>query len=62
MYTLGAAYAGFEEAVKGSIAPAKLADLVVLSGDPTAVTPRNMRTLEVSMTIIGGDIVWRHGL
>jgi len=40
MYTTNAAYAAFEEGIKGSLAPGKLADMVVLSNDPTKV-PRN---------------------
>ena len=38
-YTVGSAYASREEHVKGSVAPGLLADLVVLSEDPTAVSP-----------------------
>ena len=59
MYTDLAAYASFEEAVKGSIMPGKLADLVVLSDDPTKVPVEEIKDLQVTMTIIGGDIVWR---
>ena len=62
MYTGGAAYACFEEAEKGSIAPGRLADLIVLSGDPAEVPPEEIRDLAVVMTIIGGEVVWRKGL
>jgi predicted amidohydrolase YtcJ len=62
MHTKGAAYACFEEPIKGSIAPGKLADLVVLSSDPTEMTPKELKGPEVEMTIIGGEIVWRRGL
>ena len=62
LYTEGAAYACFEEAIKGSIAPGKLADLVVLSGDPTEVATETINDLEVEMTIVGGEIVWRRCL
>ncbi|MDO8721657.1 MAG: amidohydrolase [Syntrophales bacterium] len=62
MYTQGAAYVSFEEAIKGSLAPGKLADLVVLSGDPTEVSPEEIRNLHVEMTVVGGKIVWRRGL
>ncbi|MQY63052.1 MAG: amidohydrolase family protein, partial [Calditrichaeota bacterium] len=51
-----------EEAEKGSIAPGRLADLIVLSGDPAEVPPEEIRDLAVVMTIIGGEIVWRKGL
>ncbi len=59
MYTDLAAYTSFEEAIKGSIAPGKLADLVILSDDPTKVSVEEIKDLEAEMTIIGGDIVWR---
>jgi predicted amidohydrolase YtcJ len=58
MYTLNAAYASFEENIKGSISPGKLADLVLLSGDPTQVSPEEIKEIKVEMTIIGGKIVW----
>ena len=61
MYTEDAAYASFEEAIKGSIAPGKVADLVILSADPTALSSKEIKDLEVVMTIIGGDIVWGKG-
>jgi len=59
MYTEGAAYASFEEGTKGNIIPGKLADLVILSGDPTEVPVEKMKDLEVEMTIIGGEVVYR---
>jgi len=58
MYTESAAYASFEETIKGSIAPNKLADLVVLNDDPTRVPIEEIKDLEVEITIIGGDVVW----
>jgi predicted amidohydrolase YtcJ len=58
MYTVNAAYASFEEAVKGSITPGKFADLVVLSDDPGKVPTEDVKDLQVEMTIIGGDIVY----
>jgi hypothetical protein len=59
MYTLEAAYASFEEGVKGCIAPGKLADLVVLSEDPTKVLPEQIKEIEVVMTIVDGKVVWQ---
>lgn len=59
MYTGASAYACFEENIKGTIAPGKLADLIVLNRDPTEMTPEEIKDLEVEMTVIGGGIVWR---
>ena len=55
---MNAAYASFEETVRGSITPGKFADLVVLSDDPTKVPTEEVKNLQVEMTIIDGDIVW----
>ena len=62
MYTTGAAYSCFEESIKGSITLGKFADLVVLSNSPAEVSTDEIRKLEVKMTVIGGEIVWRRGL
>jgi hypothetical protein len=58
MYTVGAAHASFEERIKGSITPGKLADLVVLSDDPSQASPEEIKEIEVRMTIIGGEVIW----
>ena len=58
MYTINAAYASFEEYIKGSITPGKLADIVLLSDDPTAVPTEHIKDIKVEMTVIGGKIVW----
>ncbi len=58
MYTVNAAYASFEEDIKGSIAPGKLADIAVLNDDPTRVHPERIKDIRVEMTIIGGEVVW----
>jgi predicted amidohydrolase YtcJ len=58
MYTLNAARATFEETIKGSITPGKLADLVVLNADPTRPRANEFRNLQVDKTIIGGEVVW----
>ncbi|MFC2034754.1 amidohydrolase [Chloroflexota bacterium] len=58
MYTINAAYATFEEGIKGSITQGKLADIVLLSDDPTTTPPENIKDIKVEMTIIGGDVVW----
>ena len=58
MYTINAAYASFEEDIKGSITPGKLADMVVLSSDPITSLPEQIKDIRVEMTIIGGEPIW----
>jgi len=58
MYTMNAAYASFEEDIKGSITRGKLADMVLLSGDPTKTPPEQIKDIKVEMTIIGGEVVY----
>ena len=58
MYTLAGACASFEEQLKGSIEVGKLADMVVLSADPTGVAPEEIKNIQVEKTIIGGEVVW----
>jgi predicted amidohydrolase YtcJ len=55
-YTYGSAYASKQEHVKGSIEPGKLADLTVLSEDPTAVSHDRIADLEVLATIVNGEL------
>jgi predicted amidohydrolase YtcJ len=57
-YTLGSAYAEFQEQEKGSITPGKLADMVLLSDDILAIAPETIRQVKVLTTIVGGKIVW----
>ncbi|OGN89378.1 MAG: hypothetical protein A2158_00620 [Chloroflexi bacterium RBG_13_46_14] len=58
MYTRNAACASFEEEEKGTISEGKLADLVLLSDNPTTVPPEQLKDIMVEMTIIGGEVVW----
>lgn len=58
LYTLDNAALAFEEADKGSVQAGKLADLVVLGQDPTAIPPRSLADIPVEMTIVGGKIVY----
>jgi len=57
-YTLDNAYAAFEEHLKGSITPGKLADISVLSKDILAVPVDEIRTAQVTHTIVGGRIAF----
>ena len=58
-YTQGSAYAAFEENEKGTTAPGKLADLVVLSEDPFQIRPDQIKDVEVATTIVGGKVVYQ---
>jgi predicted amidohydrolase YtcJ len=51
----------FEEGIKGIITPGKVADMVVLNGDPTQLPQDEIKDLKVEMTIIDGEVVWKRG-
>ena len=57
-YTLDAAYGAFEEKLKGSIAPGKLADFTVFTKDIMTVADDQILSTEVSMTILGGKVLY----
>ena len=57
-YTMGSAYAEFEEKEKGSITPGKLADLVLVSDDLLKIDPPAIRDAKVEMTMVDGKIVY----
>jgi predicted amidohydrolase YtcJ len=57
-YTLGSAYASFEEKIKGSIEVGKLADLAVLSADIFTIDPVEIEKVEVVMTIFDGQVIF----
>jgi predicted amidohydrolase YtcJ len=57
-YTMGSAYAEFQEKEKGSITPGKLADMVVLTDDIFSIDPAKIRDVKVVKTIVGGKVVW----
>jgi len=59
LYTIDAAYAHFEEQVKGSIATGKRADLVVLSANPTRVPPEAIARIQVRRTIMKGKTLYQ---
>jgi predicted amidohydrolase YtcJ len=60
-YTVDAAYASFEEGLKGTLAPGRLADLVVLDRNIFEIPPEEVRDVCVAMTVVGGRTVYRAG-
>lgn len=60
-YTWGSAYASFEEKIKGSIEPGKLADMAVLSSDILTIDPAEIAKVKVAMTVFDGRVIYdRH--
>jgi len=57
-YTINGAYAAFEEGIKGSLAPGKLADVTVLSKDILTVPDEEIRSARVLYTIVGGKVLY----
>lgn len=57
-YTMGSAFAGGDEKVKGSIEVGKLADLVVLSADVFKIDPVEIEKANVVMTIFDGKVIY----
>lgn len=57
-YTMGSAYAEFQEKEKGSITQGKLADMVLLSEDVFSIAPERIRDVRVLKTIVGGRLVF----
>jgi predicted amidohydrolase YtcJ len=57
-YTMGSAYAEFQEEQKGSIAPGKLADMVLLSDDVLTIDPIKIRDVKVLKTWVGGKLIY----
>src|SRR5690606_12505105 len=57
-YTINAAYASFEESIKGTLEPGKLADFVVLDHDITTIDPVEIWDMKVQQTWVGGKKVF----
>ena len=55
--TVNGAFASFEEGLKGSLTPGKLADIVVLENDPHEVDPDEIVNIKIILTILGGKTV-----
>jgi predicted amidohydrolase YtcJ len=59
MWTLNGAYLSFEENLKGSIEPGKLADFIVVSKDFLSCPVDEIRNIETLLTVVGGKTVYR---
>ena len=57
-YTLGSAYAEYQENEKGSIEAGKLADMVLLDKDIFNIAPEQIKTTKVMWTMVGGKVVY----
>lgn len=60
-YTINGAYTAFEEDIKGTLTPGKLADITVLSKDILTIPEEEIPTTEVVYTIVGGEVKYRRG-
>jgi predicted amidohydrolase YtcJ len=58
-YTWGSAYASFDEKIKGTIEPGKLADLVVLTSDILTIDPKTIDKVKVATTVFDGRVVYQ---
>lgn len=58
LLTLQAAYGTFQDPVKGSLSPGKLADLVILSANPLSIEPRELLNTDVWLTLVGGQTMY----
>ena len=59
-YTMGAAFACFEEKTRGSLEVGKLADFVILEKDLTKIPPEDIREVRVMATYVGGKMVYKN--
>ena len=57
-YTVNAAYASYEEGIKGSLEVGKLADFVLLDKDLSAILPGDIASVQVLETVVGGQLVF----
>ncbi len=57
-YTIAGAYASFDENIKGSIEPGKIADFTVLDKDIFTIPTEDIKNVSVVMTVLGGEIIF----
>ncbi|MBC7360959.1 MAG: amidohydrolase [Candidatus Aminicenantes bacterium] len=60
LFTWGSAYASFEENLKGTLEPGKLADITVYAKDLFTIEPKEILTAPVAYTILGGRVVYEN--
>jgi predicted amidohydrolase YtcJ len=60
-YTIGSAWFSFDENIRGSLEPEKLADLAILTKDYMTVSPDQIGSIESLLTMVGGKIVYASG-
>ncbi len=58
LYTYNGAYASFDEDIKGSLEPGKLADMIVLDRSILKTSPQELKDIQVELTILDGDILF----
>ncbi len=57
-YTVNGAYASHEESIKGTLKPGMLADVAIFETDLESLSPREISSVRVDHTILGGEIVY----
>lgn len=57
-FTVGSAYAEFQDQIKGSLAPGKLADVVILDRDIYRIDPATLDQVKVELTVVDGKVVF----
>jgi predicted amidohydrolase YtcJ len=57
-YTVNSAYINFDEGIKGTLQPGKLADMVVLGDDLLTMPPDRLKDARIDLTIVGGKVLY----